>query len=350
MRIVHINLERGWRGGERQTLYLMEGLRALGHECHLIARRNEAFVAHVTNRGFPIYLIRKPFLLHGGIISSFDIVHVHETRGLQVAAMWKYIHGIPIVATRRVDNTPSDNILTRQLYRQVDRLVVISERIRFVMNSWGIEDEKITLIPDSIDSERKLSEDTVAKLKKRFQSKKVVGCVASLEKRKDHHTLLRAASMVQALRDDVVFVLVGDGELRPELEREASRLGLVNVAFEGYQDDPYPYYQVFDIFVLTSRQEGLGSSILDAFVYRVPVVVTAAGGMPEIVKDGQTGLLAEVGNPYKVSQAIIRMLDDEALRKGCIEKAHVLLMERFTIERMAKSYEHVYQDIHSYEQ
>jgi glycosyltransferase involved in cell wall biosynthesis len=106
---------------------------------------------------------------------------------------------------------------------------------------------------------------------------------------------------------------------------------------------------VFDIFVMTSRQEGLGSSILDAFFYRVPVVVTAAGGMPEIVKDGKTGLLAEVGNPLMVAQAILRMLEDDTLRNGCIEKAHALLMERFTIEHMSKSYELVYHDVLSHE-
>jgi glycosyltransferase involved in cell wall biosynthesis len=244
---------------------------------------------------------------------------------------------------------PSGNALTRLMYGQVDRLVVISDKIRVVMGNWGVKDEKISVIPDSVDRDSKPSEHTVTKLRERFRSKKVIGCVASLEKRKDHHTLLKAASIVQGKRDDAVFVLIGDGDLRSELEREASRLRLMNVVFEGYQDDPYSYYRVFDIFVMTSRQEGLGSSILDAFFYRVPVVVTAAGGMPEIVKDGKTGLLAEVGNPLMVAQAILRMLEDDTLRNGCIEKAHALLMERFTIEHMSKSYELVYHDVLSHE-
>lgn len=349
MRIAHINLEHGWRGGERQTLYLMEGLRALGHECHLIARNNEVFTERASQRGFPVHIIHKPFLLRGGMLSRFDIVHVHETRGLQIAALWKPIHSRPLVATRRVDNMPSGNALTRLMYGQVDRLVVISDKIRVVMGNWGVKDEKISVIPDSVDRDSKPSEHTVTKLRERFRSKKVIGCVASLEKRKDHHTLLKAASIVQGKRDDAVFVLIGDGDLRSELEREASRLRLMNVVFEGYQDDPYSYYRVFDIFVMTSRQEGLGSSILDAFFYRVPVVVTAAGGMPEIVKDGKTGLLAEVGNPLMVAQAILRMLEDDTLRNGCIEKAHALLMERFTIEHMSKSYELVYHDVLSHE-
>jgi glycosyltransferase involved in cell wall biosynthesis len=201
------------------------------------------------------------------------------------------------------------------------------------------------VIYSAIETQRYVRQDAATKLKKRFASKKVVGCVASLEKRKDHYTLLKAASVIQRQRDDVVFVLVGAGDLRADLEREVSVLGLKNVIFEGYQDDPYSYYQVFDVFVMTSRQEGLGSSILDAFSYRVPVVATAAGGIPEIVKDHETGLLAEVGNPDKVAFSIMQMLYDDELRKRCTDNAYEFLMQRFTLDRMAQSYEQVYQKV-----
>jgi glycosyltransferase involved in cell wall biosynthesis len=224
-------------------------------------------------------------------------------------------------------------------------MAAISETISSVMKTWGFDASRISVIYSAVETQRCVLQDAATKLKKRFGSKKVVGCVASLEKRKDHHTLLKAASVIQRQRDDVVFVLVGDGELRADLEREVSLLGLKNVMFEGYQDDPYSYYQVFDIFVMTSGQEGLGSSILDAFSYRVPVVATAAGGIPEIIKDHETGLLAEVGNPDKVALSIMQMLDDEELRKCCIEGAYTFLMERFTLDRMAQSYEQMYHDV-----
>jgi glycosyltransferase involved in cell wall biosynthesis len=345
MRIVHINLERFWRGGERQTLYLMEGLRALGHECSLIARDNEAFIAHARAKGFAVRIIRKPFLVRGGNLSAYDVVHVHETRGLQLAALWKPVHKRPIVATRRVDNMPSRNILTRVMYAQVDRLAAVSGKIRTVMSDWGIRDAEMVVIPDAIETDREISEDAVRVLKKRFSPKKVVGCVAALEKRKDHHTLLKAASLIQDARDDITFVLIGDGGLRPELEKEASRLGLKDVVFEGYREDPYPYYRVFDVFVMPSQQEGLGSSILDAFLYRVPVVATRAGGIPEIVKDRRTGLLADVGDAGMVARSVMTMLDDERLRKACVEEAHAFVLEGFTLDRMAKAYERAYQDV-----
>ncbi len=199
-----------------------------------------------------------------------------------------------------MDNPPSGNILTRFVYSRIDTLAAISGTTGTVMEKWGFDASRIKVIYSAVETRRESGREAVGKLRERFGLKKVIGCVASLEKRKDHLTLLQAASVVQKLRDDVVFVLVGGGDLMSELEQAASRLGLTNVVFEGFKDDPYPYFSVFDVFLMTSRQEGLGSSILDAFSYRVPVVATAAGGIPEIVKHQETGLLAEVGNPVEV--------------------------------------------------
>jgi len=345
MRIVHINLEKTWRGGERQVLYLMDGLRRLGHECHLMARNNREFISHVRGKGFPVHVITKPFVASGHILSGFDVVHAHETRGLQVAAFWKTFNDKPLVFTRRVDNPPSDNILTRLVYGRVDTMAVISEKIGSVMKTWGFDTSRIRVIRSAIDTGRHVGADAVQRLKERFAGRKVVGCVASLDKRKDHHTLLKAASVVQGLRDDVVFVLIGSGGLRGDLEREVMRLKLSNVVFEGFQPDPYPYYQVFDVFVMTSRQEGLGSSILDAFLYRVPVVATAAGGIPEIVRDHETGLLAEAGNAQEIARLIIQMINDTDLRAACTSRAHEFLLERFTVDGMARSYDELYRQV-----
>jgi glycosyltransferase involved in cell wall biosynthesis len=166
-----------------------------------------------------------------------------------------------------------------------------------------------------------------------------------LEKRKDHDTLLEAAAILQREREDVFFVLVGDGDLRGMLEKKAMMLGLRNVVFEGYQDDPYPYYGVFDLFVMTSQEEGLGSSILDAFRYRVPVVATAAGGIPDLVKDEETGLLARTRNPQDVACRILKMLDNDSLRLKCTNNAYALLEQRFTIETMAHLHVGLYQEV-----
>lgn len=345
MKILHINLERGWRGGERQTLFLMQGLRDLGHENILMARQNEEFVSRVRQSGFPVILAKKPFFLHAGRLLGFDVIHAHETRGLQLAALVKPLHKSPLVYTRRVDNPPGRHAIDRLKYSAVDGLAAISSKISDVMMHWGFEPSRIRIIHSAVPLDQELDPALLEKLKKRFSSKKVVGCVASLEKRKDHDTLLEAAAIVQRMRSDVLFVLVGDGDLKERLENKASMLGLNNIVFEGYRDNPYPYFGVFDLFLLTSKVEGLGSSILDAFRYRVPVVATAAGGIPDIVKDGRTGKLARVGDPQSVAGCIIEMLEQERVRLHCTEHAYALLQKEFTVETMARAYENLYREV-----
>jgi len=346
MRILHINLERGWRGGERQTLFLMQGLRNLGHRSVLAARSsNEEFVTRVQEDDFPLIPLKKPFYFRNRHLLGFDIIHAHETRGLQQAVLWKPFHRTPIVYTRRVDNRPGSHIIDRFKYSSVDRLVPISWKISEVMSMWGFDPSRMRVIHSAIPLNQEMDPDKVRMLKQRFPSGKIIGCIASLEKRKDHGTLLAAAAVLQQKRNDVTFVLVGDGDLRKELETTAGMLDLRNTVFEGFRPDPYPYFGLFDVFVMTSKEEGLGSSILDAFRYRVPVVATAAGGIPEIVKNRETGLLVPVGKPDLVAAGIVEMLEDEALRRHCIGNAYNLLKDEYTVETMARSYEKVYREV-----
>ena len=102
MRILHINLEHGWRGGERQTLYLMRGLRDLGNENQLLARKNDLFVQQVLQFDFNVKIINKPFMVYGPFLKYFDIIQLHEVRGLQLAAFWKFFHSRPLIFTRCV--------------------------------------------------------------------------------------------------------------------------------------------------------------------------------------------------------------------------------------------------------
>ena len=345
MKILHINLERGWYGGERQTYYLMQGLRELGHTSIAFARINDLFALKVSKDGFTVYPVRKPYFIHGHLLCNCDVIHAHETRGLQLAVLWKKIHKRPIIYTRRVDYYPASHFINRLKYREIDRLVVISSTIQSMMIQWGVPAEKIRLIHSAVFLQKDFLPNTTENLRQRFLGKRVIGCVASLVRHKDHYTLLQAADIIRRYRDDVIFLLIGEGALRGELEKKVMDLGLHNIVFEGYQDNPYQYFPIFDIFTLPSREEGLGSSILDAFLYRVPVVATAAGGIPDIIKDGETGLLVPTENPQMLAQGFSRLLGDEELRKRCTDSAYAFLMERFTVDRMAQSYEQMYQEV-----
>jgi L-malate glycosyltransferase len=342
MKILHINLERGFRGGERQTLYLMEGLRDLGHENVLMARDNESFVRRVLDKNFPVKVIRKPFFLWGPYLKKFDIIQAHEVRGLQLAAFWKSFHCRPLIYTRRVLFVPSRNPMTVYKYKKIDYLVANSFSSMNVMQKWGIDPSLMGVVHSVIRMDSNADSSRVAALKRRFSGHKVIGCVASLESEKDHLTLIKAASLIKKEYSKVVFLIIGDGSLRSMLEQSARDMRLDNVIFEGFQDDPYPYYDVFDVFVLTSSEESFSNAILDAFLYRVPVVATNAQGNAELITDGQTGSLVPVGEPVSLASNILKMLEDEDLRDRCSTNAYHYLEGNFTVPIMAKAYEKIY--------
>ena len=345
MRILHINLEPGWRGGERQTLNLMQGLRELGHASQLLTRKNSPLGDRCRADGFPVTDISKPYLAHSRQLRGFDCIQTHEVRGLQLAAVWKPLLDTPLVYTRRVDFTPSRHWFTKYKYKQADTVVAISRKIKAILVEWGLDPGRCRLIPSGISHEARGHPERMERLRQRFGPRPVVGTITSLVDHKDPFTLLQTAAWFQDNRPEVCFVLVGDGPLRPDMERTINALRLNNIHLEGYQDDPYSYLAVFDCFVMSSKQEGLCTSILDAFQHGIPVVATAAGGIPELVQDRETGLLVPVGRPESLAAAIATMLDDAGLQRECTRRAKHLATQRFGIQSMAGSYARVYEEL-----
>lgn len=178
----------------------------------------------------------------------------------------------------------------------------------------------------------------------------LIGTVAALVDHKDHWTFLEAAARL--VRGDpptpfagAHFLIVGDGPLRPGLEARASALGLSGrVHFAGFRDDVPAILPALDVLLFTSKEEGLGSSILEAWACGVPVVATAAGGIPELVQDGETGLLAPVGDAAALARAVERVLSTPSLRAALVAAATSRLAA-FGAGRMAEGVLAVYREV-----
>jgi glycosyltransferase involved in cell wall biosynthesis len=169
---------------------------------------------------------------------------------------------------------------------------------------------------------------------------------ALVARHKDPSTLIHAFAKLALSRDDLILVLVGDGPDRALLERQVAELGLrEQIIFEGFQPDPWAYYAVMDVFALTSRAEGLGTAILDAFAYSVPVVATRVGGIPELIGDDERGWLARPGDPSEVARCLREALDrpDEARRRASLALEH--LSRNHSIEAMAAAYHALYSEL-----
>lgn len=167
-------------------------------------------------------------------------------------------------------------------------------------------------------------------------------CVAWLYEVKNIDVLLEAFARLETSQQQLRLVLIGDGPLRGELERLATHLGVrERVEFTGAQDQPVirRFLQGCSVFVLPSRSESFGLAALEAMACGKPVVASRVGGIPEIIEDGQNGLLVQPGDPDALCDAISRVLKDEDLRRSLGENAR-LTAERFTTETMVAGYEH----------
>ena len=170
----------------------------------------------------------------------------------------------------------------------------------------------------------------------------VIGAIGRLELQKGFDTLIRALAEVPGAR----LVLVGEGSERPRLERLARDLDVAErVTFTGWSEDPRAYLPSFDVFALPSRFEGFPLALLEALLARSAVIATEVGSVGEAVRDGVTGLLVQPDDPQALAAAIRRLLGDTDLRGRLGERGRRLVLERFTADHMARSFEALYREL-----
>ncbi len=160
---------------------------------------------------------------------------------------------------------------------------------------------------------------------------------------KGHRYLIDAAHLVVRQVPDARFVILGEGELREHLEKHVHEHHLEkHVLLPGFRTDVLGCIKTFDLFVMSSVTEGLGTSLLDAMACSRPIVATTAGGIPEIVEDDVNGLLAPPRDAAALAKAIVTALKDDALRKRMGEAGFARVQRRFTVERMVEQTAAVY--------
>ncbi len=334
-RVLMVDSERTWRGGQGQVRLLMSGLVEQGVDVTLasppdgeLARRTAALA--IRRRAFTAGPVGIVSLRRAMASGEFDIVHSHAARAHGAVAVARIgLSPRPChVVSRRVDFDVARGFVSRWKYRRgADAYIAISEGVRRVLLEGGIPADRIRVVHSGIDLGKfdGLKPRDAVRAEFGLDARTLaIGNVAALAPHKAQNDLLRAAALVLARRDDVRFFVVGEGALRAELEALARELGIAaRVVFTGFRSDALDLLRAFDVFVMSSYLEGLGTSIMDAQALGVPVVATRTGGIPELVEDGVTGLLSPPRNPAALADAILRFLGDEVLRRACAETARV---------------------------
>lgn len=365
-RVLHLNTERTWRGGEQQTLYLMEGLAARGIPQLLVAQKGGVLAGRAAAKGLPVRALRMrgevdvPAILRLAAIlreGRFTLFHAHTSHAHSLGALAATLLGPlgpRVVVARRVDfSIYRRNFLGLNglKYRHgVDRFVTVSRAIRDVLVRDGIPAGKISVVHSGIDLARiDGAPARTAGIRRELsvpEGDRLVANVAHMADHKGQIYLVEAVPLVLAKVPAVTFAIVGDGEERPRLEARARELGVADrIRFPGFREDVPAILKALDLFVMPSHMEGLGTSVLDAMAARVPVVGTEAGGMTEMLEHGKTGLVCPVRDPRALAAAIVELLSDPGRAGRLAERARALVVERFSTDAMVAGTLRVYEDV-----
>lgn len=357
MRTLQVDAARGFRGGERQVLALARGLIERGHPTCVIGRPQSTLVERAAEMGIDVASLpqRGGWDAWSGIRLALrarafraDLLHVHDAHSLTVGALASRFAGVPLVLSRRVDFVPT--AMGRWCYRRCPHLVLaVSRRVEDVMRAAGVSQSRLRVVYDGVDVAGIASAGSPEALLREIGLSPAglyIGNVASLTDHKGQRYLIEAAPRVLERVPEAMFVIAGEGELREDLERliRARRLE-GKVVLLGFVPEVHRLYRAMAVFVMSSHLEGLGSAVLEAMAAGTPVVVTRAGGLPEIVENEIHGLVVPPKDPEALARGILRLLEDRSFATRCGEEAKRHVFASFTVDHMVERTLEAYVDL-----
>ncbi len=359
MRILHLSSESSWRGGEQQIAYLIDGLNKRNISNYIACRSNSAFAQYCRTEGW--HHLTLPFKNAFDIGTAWairrfcqqeqiDLIHIHSAKSQGIAILSATLGTpTPLILSRRVDFPIRQNRLTQWKYNhpQLIKIICISHTIEDIVRPAIRRPERCVTVYSGIDPSRFLS--STSYLRNRFNiptNTLLIGNTSALADHKDYFTFIDTAREFKQSGMDAKFIIIGDGPQRDTIKAYVERHQLSDyVLMTGFVSNINEVLPELDIFLMTSKTEGLGTSVLDAFACRVPVVATRAGGIPEMVIHEKTGLLADVGDAHKLAAQLTKLVSDVSLTDELTEAAYQHMLTHFTKEKMAEGTRQVYRSV-----
>jgi glycosyltransferase involved in cell wall biosynthesis len=354
LKILHLDPERNWGGGEAQVIGLLSYLATRGHENHLLADP----VGQLNARSRNLNIERIPFTVRNHLDlrgvpglwrrireEKYDLVHFHTKRAHALSLWLPRGDGCPkYVVTRRMDYPEKSNWYTRRLYnRRVDGVVVISNSILNLLTDAGVDKSRIRLIHSGIDAGRF---DKSTNERGTRSGVPILGSLGVLEPRKGHQYLLKAMALLRSRGLKVKSFVGGEGPLRTELEKQVVSDGIIGmVEFLGFVADVPRFLASIDIFVMPSLYEGLGVAALEAMAAGKPVIASRVGGLAESIVDQETGLLVPSHQASALADAIAKLTGTPEKARQMGNRGRMRVREHFSMEMMAKKNEDFYYDL-----
>jgi glycosyltransferase involved in cell wall biosynthesis len=363
IRVVEV-LATGTNGGAQEHLFnLVTRMDASRFDVSIVSLSQGSAVRKLRRHGFDVTVIDEPdddaavALLAAYLRDArAEVVHDHMYRAevigtRAVQALTDAGHPRPwLISTVHSSRVRSaeDQELLRRLTPSIDHLIVVSNAIDRKVVEEGRGNAPRSLIYNGVDLERYDHQEPCCTLRDEYgmePGSQLVGVVGRLEVEKGHPTLLEAWPRVLRSVPDAYLIVVGEGSRMAALHEIARALRIAHrVVFTGRRDDVPAVTAALDVAVLPSYREAQGLTVLEAMALSRPVVASNVGGIPEMITDGETGLLVPPHDPAALARAIVRLLKDHQLADTIGRAGHDLVHDKFCVEMMVSQIQALYEE------
>jgi sugar transferase (PEP-CTERM/EpsH1 system associated) len=286
---------------------------------------------------------------------NIHVVRTHKYRSNLYGRIAAWLAGVPVVVASvhgnyRTDKRFEHKIVNKLLYHVTDRIIAVSESIREdIIKFDNLDPSKIMVFRNGVNLERfcdKGRSKTILRELSLPDDAMILGFIGRLVINKGVGYLLDAFHKVKQKNKNIKLLLVGDGVLMDELKAKAQRSGLSeDVIFTGSRRDIVDILSTIDVFVMPSIAEGLPNALLEAMAVGKPIVASAVGGIPEVIKDEVTGMLVRPGDAEALAEALNKAIDDREIAEKMGLEARKLVQSNYSIDATARRWESLYRSL-----
>lgn len=352
-------------GGQELAVALhAEGLLKRGHELRLIVEPESPICEMACSKGIPVETVRMARSHYPTAIQTFrrvirrfrpSVLHVNSSRDSWIGAVAsRLVRERPkVVRTRHISTPLNRNLATRLLYQRLLDYVIVTggERTRRdLIERDGLDPQRVASFPIGIDVEyfRPAAPDRDLRVELGLPSGHLlVGLISYLRSYKGHEYYVEAAKLLARERQDVTFLIVGEGPEESRILASIERAGLTGrVRMLGFRDDLLNVFRSLDVFVIPSVEgDTIPQVLMQALAMGLPVVSTTVGSIPDVVIDGETGFVVPPRDARSLADRIVVLLNDQALRSRMGKQGRALVERSYSLDRMLDELERVYKSV-----
>lgn len=349
MRVLHFTASKVWRGHEQMIVDLYESCRdndfiaeqlivcPFDSEIFKIATERKLEVHPVVYKSEYNLNFAKKFK---NFVEEYDpdVVMIHNCKAHTVSVIASVFLGlnVPMVLSRTLIKDIGTNFFRKYKYnyKGIKKIICISDPVFQILQPSIKDSKRMTVVGSVVDTDRFINNKKGGCLHKEFNiplDYKIIGNVSAFSKVKDHYTWIDTVEILVSRGLKAKYVLIGDGPLELEIKNYVKTKGLENeIIFAGFRSDVHLCIPEFDLFLFTSNNEATGGVILESYACKVPVVAARAGGIPTVLIDNETGLLAEVGNALDFADKTELLIHNTDLQDKFIKNGYEFLMATST--------------------